>query len=230
MSFNDSKSTQGHDARPLPHGWIEQFDESHQRYFWVDTSANPPRSIWTHPLDDPVYQKSQHSSGYAPPSGPPPAHPHESSSFPSDDRLKSSHSPAPSQSPYPPQSSTLQHSSGKKGIFGKLKDKLDSKQSRPAQQYGGQAYGQQGGYGRPQPEYMGQPMYGQQGYPQRQQGRFGGGGGGGMNPALMLGGGLLGGALLGGALADSNNGDYQDGYQDGQDGDFGGGDDMGGDF
>lgn len=67
---------------------------SHSRTFWVDTTvrsltprlrhaqiltpnlllaqANPPRSIWTHPLDDPQFQKSQNAYGsHAPPPGPP---------------------------------------------------------------------------------------------------------------------------------------------------------------
>lgn len=38
--------------RPLPPGWVPQYDEQHDRFFFVDTNANPPRSIWIHPLDD----------------------------------------------------------------------------------------------------------------------------------------------------------------------------------
>lgn len=37
----------------------------YSRHFYVDTKANPPRSIWTHPADEP-------GQSYAPPSGPPP--------------------------------------------------------------------------------------------------------------------------------------------------------------
>ncbi|PRQ77322.1 hypothetical protein AAT19DRAFT_8390 [Rhodotorula toruloides] len=150
-----------HDSRPLPDGWIEQYDSNHQRTFWVDTKATPPRSIWTHPLDDPEYQSSQRgsSSGYAPPPGPPPSH-HSSNGYPTD---KPSSSPAPpvgsNQSPAPhQQQSTSSYAGDNKkssggGLFGKLKSKLDSKmsaQGRPPQQY---AHQQQG--------YAGQPMYGQ---------------------------------------------------------------------
>jgi len=41
--------------RPLPPGWIRQFDEQEHHQFFVDTTANPPRSIWTHPYDDEQY-------------------------------------------------------------------------------------------------------------------------------------------------------------------------------
>lgn len=43
--------------RPLPKGWIRQFDPSTQHNFFVDTLANPPRSIWVHPYDDPQFQR-----------------------------------------------------------------------------------------------------------------------------------------------------------------------------
>ncbi|KAF2195369.1 hypothetical protein K469DRAFT_485848, partial [Zopfia rhizophila CBS 207.26] len=41
--------------RPLPPGWIRQFDHVEQHQFFVDTKATPPRSIWTHPYDDEQY-------------------------------------------------------------------------------------------------------------------------------------------------------------------------------
>ncbi|KAF2878156.1 hypothetical protein BDV95DRAFT_556821 [Massariosphaeria phaeospora] len=43
------------ETRPLPPGWIRQFDADEQHQFFVDTNANPPRSIWTHPYDDPDF-------------------------------------------------------------------------------------------------------------------------------------------------------------------------------
>lgn len=43
------------EVRPLPPGWIRQFDEQEGHQFFVDTTANPPRSIWTHPYDDEQY-------------------------------------------------------------------------------------------------------------------------------------------------------------------------------
>ncbi|KAF2012088.1 hypothetical protein BU24DRAFT_396887 [Aaosphaeria arxii CBS 175.79] len=41
--------------RPLPPGWIRQFDAQEQHQFFVDTRSEPPRSIWVHPYDDPEY-------------------------------------------------------------------------------------------------------------------------------------------------------------------------------
>ena len=41
--------------RPLPHGWLRQFDASHSHQYFVDTSKDPPRSIWHHPYDDEQY-------------------------------------------------------------------------------------------------------------------------------------------------------------------------------
>ncbi|KAF1979705.1 hypothetical protein BU23DRAFT_548903 [Bimuria novae-zelandiae CBS 107.79] len=43
------------EIRELPPGWIRQFDPVEGHQFFVDTKANPPRSIWTHPYDDPEF-------------------------------------------------------------------------------------------------------------------------------------------------------------------------------
>ncbi|PVH97296.1 hypothetical protein DM02DRAFT_533552 [Periconia macrospinosa] len=42
-------------TRPLPEGWVRSFDPESQHQFFVDTRQDPPRSIWTHPYDDPEY-------------------------------------------------------------------------------------------------------------------------------------------------------------------------------
>ncbi|EXJ69952.1 uncharacterized protein A1O5_07025 [Cladophialophora psammophila CBS 110553] len=105
----------------------------------------------------------------------------------------------------------------------------------PGPGFGGPGYGPPGpgygGYGPPQgyggyPPGPGYGGYG--GYAQAPPKRSGGLGAGGA-AALGLGGGLLGGALLADAFNDSEQGAYQQGYDDGADG--GGGDfDGGGDF
>lgn len=41
--------------RPLPQGWARQFDATHEHQFFVDTTKEPPRSIWHHPYDDEEY-------------------------------------------------------------------------------------------------------------------------------------------------------------------------------
>lgn len=45
-------------ARALPEGWVRQYDRETHHQFFVDTRANPPRSIWHHPHDDEQYLAS----------------------------------------------------------------------------------------------------------------------------------------------------------------------------
>jgi hypothetical protein len=44
--------------RPLPPGWVRQYDASTHHQFFVDTKSNPPRSTWNHPHDDEQYLNS----------------------------------------------------------------------------------------------------------------------------------------------------------------------------
>lgn len=46
------------ELRPLPPGWVREFDPETQHQFFVDTMASPPRSIWHHPYDDDTYLDS----------------------------------------------------------------------------------------------------------------------------------------------------------------------------
>lgn len=41
--------------RPLPEGWVRQWDQKEQHQFFVNTKATPPKSIWHHPYDDDDY-------------------------------------------------------------------------------------------------------------------------------------------------------------------------------
>jgi len=43
------------ESRPLPTGWVRQYDSQNNHQFFVDTKADPPRSIWHHPYDDDQY-------------------------------------------------------------------------------------------------------------------------------------------------------------------------------
>ena len=43
------------EGRPLPPGWVRQYDTNESHQFFVDTTADPPRSIWQHPYDDEQY-------------------------------------------------------------------------------------------------------------------------------------------------------------------------------
>jgi len=56
------------ELRELPPGWIRSYDAQENHQFFVDTTANPPRSIWVHPYDDDEYlstlsaeERQQHS-------------------------------------------------------------------------------------------------------------------------------------------------------------------------
>jgi hypothetical protein len=40
------------EMRALPPGWVRSFDPQEGHQFFVDTTADPPRSIWVHPYDD----------------------------------------------------------------------------------------------------------------------------------------------------------------------------------
>ncbi|KAL8784788.1 MAG: hypothetical protein Q9213_003768 [Squamulea squamosa] len=43
------------EGRPLPQGWVRQYDPENHHQFFVDTTCEPPRSIWHHPYDDDQY-------------------------------------------------------------------------------------------------------------------------------------------------------------------------------
>ncbi|KAF2134582.1 hypothetical protein P153DRAFT_362340 [Dothidotthia symphoricarpi CBS 119687] len=48
----DRRRSMEDEMRELPPGWVRSFDPESQHQFFVNTSATPPRSIWTHPFDD----------------------------------------------------------------------------------------------------------------------------------------------------------------------------------
>nr|POE64870.1 hypothetical protein CFP56_69562 [Quercus suber] len=43
------------EQRPLPKGWVRTYDPTSNHQFFVDTTADPPRSTWHHPYDDDEY-------------------------------------------------------------------------------------------------------------------------------------------------------------------------------
>jgi len=53
-----SRRSMEDEQRPLPQGWVRQFDPKSQHQFYVDTTKNPPKSIWHHPYDDETYLNS----------------------------------------------------------------------------------------------------------------------------------------------------------------------------
>jgi hypothetical protein len=46
------------EARPLPKGWVRSYDPETGHQFFVDTTKEPPRSIWMHPYDDDEYLRT----------------------------------------------------------------------------------------------------------------------------------------------------------------------------
>ncbi|QRV74827.1 Got1 domain-containing protein [Ceratobasidium sp. AG-Ba] len=39
------------DGRPLPPGFVTQFDPQYNAWFYINTGSQPPRSQWIHPAD-----------------------------------------------------------------------------------------------------------------------------------------------------------------------------------
>ncbi|GAB7344682.1 hypothetical protein MBLNU457_3163t1 [Dothideomycetes sp. NU457] len=54
----DARRSMEDEHRPLPEGWVRQYDRESNHQFFVDTRKDPPRSIWQHPYDDEEYLSS----------------------------------------------------------------------------------------------------------------------------------------------------------------------------
>lgn len=54
----EARKSMEDEMRSLPKGWVRQYDTKENHQFFVDTTADPPRSIWTHPYDDEQYLAS----------------------------------------------------------------------------------------------------------------------------------------------------------------------------
>ncbi|KAF9920776.1 hypothetical protein FBU30_009286 [Linnemannia zychae] len=51
--------------RPLPPGWIAQYDPTYQAYFYIDERTNPPTVTWEDPR--PAYYMAQERGQHTPP-------------------------------------------------------------------------------------------------------------------------------------------------------------------
>jgi len=60
------------DRRPLPAGWITQFDPNYKAWFYVNTEAKPPITTWTHPFGPEPPRTPSPERKYSPPMAPPP--------------------------------------------------------------------------------------------------------------------------------------------------------------
>ncbi|KAG9016621.1 hypothetical protein FRB90_002782 [Tulasnella sp. 427] len=234
------------ESRALPDGWIRQFDPGNAHHFYVDTRANPPRSIWVHPLDDEQYRREHNLPPLSPrpPSSPKGGSPSrqggdEKSKLPSDEKTKAG--PAGSSSGAGPSTQKSKDKDHERGFFGKMKDNMigtkEEREERKRQKaeedrrrereflerrrilLQQQNQQQQQYYAMNGPLGRAGYQYGSA-YPPP-PGMYGRRAGGGMGMGLPLLGGLAGGLLLGEAL----DGDFGGG---GFDGGFGGGDFGGG--
>ncbi|KAK0299689.1 hypothetical protein LTR01_006789 [Friedmanniomyces endolithicus] len=58
----DRRRSMEDEMRPLPKGWVRSFDPQSSHHFYVDTTKEPPQSIWVHPYDDDQYLSTLSSS------------------------------------------------------------------------------------------------------------------------------------------------------------------------
>jgi len=63
-----SNASRNPDNRPLPSGWIEQYDPRNNAWFYVNMNVNPPETTWVHPVPS--------EGAFSPPPGPPPPAPY----------------------------------------------------------------------------------------------------------------------------------------------------------
>jgi len=218
------------DARPLPPGWIAQYDSNYNTWFYVNTRTTPPTSSWSHPLDTQTQRPSNnYGSQFNAPAGPPPGQNSYDNDYGQGRSQWSSPPPQSSwgsqnQGQWQPQSPGSYNQGGGYGYGGQQPtyggpqpSRYPSGASQPS--WGGPpqgpTYGQGQGYnyGPPQQErYLGndpQPMVAQQ---PAQQPRRGAGIG---TIALAGGAGLIGGALLENAFEDHEEKDYDESYEQG---------------
>jgi hypothetical protein len=126
----DRRRSMEDEARPLPAGWVRQFDSKEGHQFFVDTHANPPRSIWHHPYDDDTYLKSLSSEERE--------RLQESDRLPShkmhDTTGESTDEDSPSTGRYTDPALPPRPVKQKEGLGSKLKDKLTGKTKEERQQ------------------------------------------------------------------------------------------------
>lgn len=111
------------EGRPLPPGWIRQYDSENHHQFFVDTTKDPPRSIWQHPYDDDEYMNSLDPKERQRIRGSLRVPNHDDIAAESSDDERESHpSPQPGKANTP--ANTSQPSAGPSKFGRKLKDKL----------------------------------------------------------------------------------------------------------
>ncbi|KIJ68595.1 hypothetical protein HYDPIDRAFT_106804 [Hydnomerulius pinastri MD-312] len=127
---------------PLPDGWIQEFDSSHNHPYWVDTKADPPRAIWVHPYEDEQFlndhpdiqakiEKFAGSSLLEPPPYTADTRRHSYSGGEASSSKPHDSSPVTSDAVSSHDGDSNSSKEKKRGMFGKLKDKaIGSKAER----------------------------------------------------------------------------------------------------
>ncbi|KAK3935028.1 hypothetical protein QBC46DRAFT_59027 [Diplogelasinospora grovesii] len=121
---HEARRSMEDELRPLPKGWVRTFDPENRHQFFVDTTADPPRSIWHHPYDDEQYlstlspaERERIRNLHNPPPGKPDDHAAGQSGYPTDEDDAAHHPAGPS--------GDGAHDGGDKRSLGRrLKDKL----------------------------------------------------------------------------------------------------------
>ncbi|KAI0253038.1 hypothetical protein BJV78DRAFT_235555 [Lactifluus subvellereus] len=230
--YSTPRPTENPDRRPLPHGWITQYDRNYQAWYYVDTNKSPTQSQWNHPFDPHMSSPPTNSNpnpGYQPPPNLPPSRPPYNSSF---SQQQVQPFGGPSSFNQPPQAV---------GFSGNPQEQRAYPTQQQYQAQPNVAYGTGTGHYRntgwapnwpqqqqPQPGYIPQNVT-QVPQQQTHSGRHGGSGMGMGSLALAGGAGLLGGALLAEGFEHHERHEereeqeaYDQGYLDGQDNDYGG--------
>ncbi|KAF8308740.1 hypothetical protein DL93DRAFT_2170858 [Clavulina sp. PMI_390] len=132
-----------YERRDLPAGWIKEHDSQSDRDYFVDTLANPPRSIWVHPLDDPEFMLTHRGDDGSNVEDlennhlehPPPGFSDkvQSSEYPEDKQARHDDENELAQASSEPLTSTLAPPTKKQGLLSKLKQKaIGTKEEREA--------------------------------------------------------------------------------------------------
>lgn len=112
------------EGRALPKGWVRTYDPESDHQFFVDTTKDPPRSIWTHPYDDEEYLNSLPSEERERIEEESMRHPHDSQ--PSKADIMHDHTDeedVPGELPPRPSGSGTQDK-GKRSLGRRMKDKI----------------------------------------------------------------------------------------------------------
>jgi len=187
------------DGRPLPPGWISDYDSNYNAWFYVDTNAQTPVSTWVHPLGPPNFPPPPSTENMNfPGTGYNPRADNNYTQSPASYPIASSAPSQPESAPYNPyyQQQTPQ-AQDDRGLFSSHSNNPGNQQNGPGKgmmgSMGGLAVGGIAGLagGALLGEVLGRHHEHERRHHEHHEGLGG-----------MLGGGMLGGGMLGGGMLD----------------------------